>query len=544
MKKKILIIIALIMIISTTIRTIIVGASFFNFSNQLIENQSLLIKDILEEVSDKKKFLEIIKNLHHINHIEYLTKPHLNNIEIKYNFSSKTITSTIPINNNEAIKIIFSGEDYFSKFLEAILKLIIIAIISLIFIILIVNYYLTPYLEILEKVKLSTEKMLKGNFDQQIETKLKGEAKDFVDSYNDFLTKMKNSFGVIEEKYTSLIEKEKSNDPLIDAKETIEQLANIFQFKRLIEDDFSSQNILERLIDIVKSFHIEQFALIAINNNEKNINIIYQEGSICCSVAEEFEKCRAYRLNKEINSIKNPKICMLHTCNSDYICLPFNSGGNFTGILKIIVNEDNKESITKNLPYIKAYLNEVSSVIEAKYTLELLHKQTIKDPLTGLYNRRYLNEIIPTLIASAKRRDEKVGFLMIDMDYFKKINDTYGHEAGDIALKTLARVLQNSIRKSDIAIRYGGEEFIIILQNVKSIEDVKKVAEKIRKEIENTPINFNKTSINKTVSIGISVFPDHCNQPWQCIKNADLALYKAKNEGRNKVILFNEELKK
>jgi len=118
---------------------------------------------------------------------------------------------------------------------------------------------------------------------------------------------MKNSFGVIEEKYTSLIEKEKSNDPLIDAKETIEQLANIFQFKRLIEDDFSSQNILERLIDIVKSFHIEQFALIAINNNEKNVNIIYQEGSICCSVAEEFEKCRAYRLNKEINSIKKYK---------------------------------------------------------------------------------------------------------------------------------------------------------------------------------------------------------------------------------------------
>ncbi|GAB6046118.1 hypothetical protein JCM11957_17170 [Caminibacter profundus] len=544
MKKKILIIIALIMIISTIIRTIVVGASFFNFSNQLIENQSLLIKDILEEVSDKKKFLEIIKNLHHINHIEYLTKPHLNNIEIKYNFSSKTITSIIPINNNKAIKIIFSGEDYFSKLLEAIIKLIIIAIISLIFIILIVNYYLTPYLEILEKVKLSTEKMLKGNFDQKIETKLKGEAKDFVNSYNDFLTKMKNSFGVIEEKYTSLIEKEKSNDPLIDAKETIEQLANIFQFKRLIEDDYSSTNVLQRLIDIVKSFNIEQFSLIAINNNDKNLNVIYQEGDICCNITEEFEKCRAYRLNKETNSLKYPKICLSHICNNEYICIPFSSGGNFSGILKIMINENDKESINKNLPYIKAYLNEVSSVIEAKYTLELLHKQTIKDPLTGLYNRRYLNEIITTLIASAKRRGEKVGFLMIDMDYFKKINDTYGHEAGDIALKTLARVLQNSIRKSDIAIRYGGEEFIIILQNIKTIDDAVNVAEKIRKKVSQTPIQFNNTTINKTVSIGISVFLDHCNQPWQCIKNADIALYKAKNEGRNKVILFNEELKK
>jgi len=542
MKKKILIIITLIMVISTIIRTAIVGFSFFNFSNQLITNQTLLIKEILQETIDKNRFIDIIKSSHHIKYINFINKK-VSEINLKYDFENKEIIAVAPFNSNEALKIVFSGKDYFDKLINAIFQIILLAIISLIIIILILNYYLTPYLEILEKVKHSTDKMLKGKFDEKLHTKLKGEAKEFVNSFNDFIQKMNNSFGVIEKKYTSLIEKEKSNDPLNDAKETIEQLANIFQFKRIIEEDLNAQSILNRLIDIIKSFEINNFAIIGIDNNEKNIIFSYLEGNICCSVLENPKNCRCYRLNKEINSIKTPKVCQLHFCENDYICIPFSSGGNFSGILKIILNDD-KEKILKIIPYIKAYLNEISSVIEAKYTLEILHSQTIKDPLTGLFNRRYLETIIPTLIASAKRRNEKIGFLMIDMDYFKKVNDTYGHKAGDMVLQTLGEILKNSIRKSDIAIRYGGEEFLIILQNIKSPQDALKVAEKIRKTVEKTKIHIKNQELSKTVSIGISIFPLHCNKAWECIKNADIALYKAKHSGRNRVVLFNEELKK
>ena len=109
-------------------------------------------------------------------------------------------------------------------------------------------------MEILEKIKHSTNNILHGNFEQKIDTKLKGEAKEFVDSFNVFLEKLKESFGVIEEKYTSLIEKEKSNDPLNDAKETIEQLANIFKFKTMIEEDNSTEEIYNRLIDVLLNF--------------------------------------------------------------------------------------------------------------------------------------------------------------------------------------------------------------------------------------------------------------------------------------------------
>ena len=131
---------------------------------------------------------------------------------------------------------------------------------------------------------------------------------------------------------------------------------------------------------------------------------------------------------------------------------------------------------------------------------------------------------------------------MIDMDYFKKVNDTYGHKAGDTVLKTLAKILKNSVRESDIVIRYGGEEFLILLQNVTDIIAAKKVAEKIRQAVENTEIQTEEATIKKTISIGISIYPDQCEKGWECIKYADLALYEAKKTGRNKVVLFNEKL--
>jgi diguanylate cyclase (GGDEF)-like protein len=132
---------------------------------------------------------------------------------------------------------------------------------------------------------------------------------------------------------------------------------------------------------------------------------------------------------------------------------------------------------------------------------------------------------------------------MIDMDYFKKVNDTYGHEAGDIVLKTLANILKNSVRKSDIIIRYGGEEFLVILQNIKNEKDALHVAEKIRKNVEDTVIDIGSDKIKKTVSIGISIYPNHCEKGWECIKAADIALYEAKRSGRNKKVLFEKEMK-
>jgi two-component system cell cycle response regulator len=541
-KKRILIIIALIMIITTIIRTIAISYSFLNFSNTVIENENCFIRDLFLEnkYTEYNKLLNIIKHSNHIKDAEILNQ--YNTPKTIYDNKNKVIVSYIKIKNNKILKIVYNAEEFYDKLYLTLIKLIAIGLISLIAIILIVNYYLTPYLEIFENINKSTKKILKGDFNQQINTKLEGEAKDFVNSYNYFLNKLKESFGVIEEKYTTLIEKEKSDDPLNDAKETIEQLSEIFKFKRLIEEDLDSESILNRLTDVIKNYGINNFILLGIDNNKKEIIYSKIEGEECCDVMENFTLCRAYRTKNEINSLQYPNICQRHFCDNDYICIPFSNSGNFNGILKIsIVN--NKEKIKNILPFIKAYLNEISSIIESKYTLELLHEQSIKDAMTGLFNRRFLENMLPIIMSNANRENKKIGFLMIDMDHFKQVNDTYGHKSGDIVLTRLAEIIKSTIRKSDIAIRYGGEEFLIILQNIKSVENALKVAEKLRKNVENTEIELdNGKTIKKTISIGISVYPDHCKKGWECIKFADMALYEAKNSGRNKAVLFNKNL--
>ena len=204
MKKRILIIIAIIMVISTIIRTVIVGYSFLSYSKENIQNESELIADIYLETTDKNKILNLIRYSKPIKDIKTINT---SKNSIVFDINKKIIISYYPLNINKSLEIIYDGEIYFKKLENAILQLLAIALVSLILIILIVNYFLTPYLEILESVKKSTQHILKGDFDYKLNTKLKGEAKNFTDSFNEFLNKLKDSFGVIEEKYTSLIEK-------------------------------------------------------------------------------------------------------------------------------------------------------------------------------------------------------------------------------------------------------------------------------------------------------------------------------------------------
>jgi diguanylate cyclase (GGDEF) domain len=131
---------------------------------------------------------------------------------------------------------------------------------------------------------------------------------------------------------------------------------------------------------------------------------------------------------------------------------------------------------------------------------------------------------------------------MIDVDHFKEINDKYGHDVGDMVLKTVAQTIKESIRESDIPIRFGGEEFLVLLTNVKP-GDSESVAEKIRKNMEKRVIKLpNNTTIKRTISIGVSEIPTDTDKFWQAVKFADVALYKAKESGRNKVVRYQKDM--
>ena len=174
-----------------------------------------------------------------------------------------------------------------------------------------------------------------------------------------------------------------------------------------------------------------------------------------------------------------------------------------------------------------------------KAVLEL-HAQATTDPLTRLSNRRQLGELLPRELMRARRREStvpngKVAVLMIDLDHFKKVNDTFGHPAGDVVLSEVGHLLRNGIRGSDIACRYGGEEIALILTDTALTPAVQR-AEGIRKKIGATTFSHDGRTIGPiTASIGVAIFPDHADDAEALLRVADEALYKAKQNGRDQV---------
>lgn len=165
---------------------------------------------------------------------------------------------------------------------------------------------------------------------------------------------------------------------------------------------------------------------------------------------------------------------------------------------------------------------------------ELSYLATI-DPMTKLYNRRYFLDISEQIHSLSQRKDHKLSIALLDIDNFKQINDTYGHQTGDSVIITLAEKLQKCTRKSDVLCRFGGEEFIILLPDT-PIEDALTLSESIRKEVEHLLIQTeDKTKVRITVSIGVSEVCQNETDISNAIARADNALYKAKNSGKNKV---------
>lgn len=165
---------------------------------------------------------------------------------------------------------------------------------------------------------------------------------------------------------------------------------------------------------------------------------------------------------------------------------------------------------------------------------EQLQQQVRHDPMTGLANRRFLDEVLPRELARATREGYPVCFVMLDLDHFKRVNDTHGHAFGDIVLVTVADILTRSARESDFVCRLGGEEFLMVMPKL-PLDTAWEKVDSIRKKIESTVIAQGGVAAHVTVSAGIAEFPTHANDIESLIQCADMALYQSKNEGRNRV---------
>ena len=178
------------------------------------------------------------------------------------------------------------------------------------------------------------------------------------------------------------------------------------------------------------------------------------------------------------------------------------------------------------------------TLTEKNKELELL---SITDSLTGLYNRKHFMEVLGKEVTRAKRHKHPLSVMMIDIDHFKKYNDTFGHQAGDNLLKKIGGIFMESLRSVDYASRYGGDEFIVLLPEVGS-GGVFEVAERIRERVDAEALSSDAERVSVTVSIGVAAFPEHGENAETIIASADGALYHAKRSGRNRVVLASSNL--
>lgn len=219
---------------------------------------------------------------------------------------------------------------------------------------------------------------------------------------------------------------------------------------------------------------------------------------------------------------------------SNYVCLPLTANGEMLGALHLTRLGPN--GAEKNIPWAATSIAErVAIAISALKQHKRLHFRATRDVLTGLYNRRFMEEALTMEQRQAKRRKSSIGVMMLDVDFFKRFNDTFGHDAGDTLLHGIGHILRHTMREGDMPCRYGGEEFVIILPGA-DIEDTRQRAETLRATIERWAPQHQGRSIGPvTTSIGIAEFPRN-GDSWQTVlKAADQALYKAKDGGRNRV---------
>lgn len=175
--------------------------------------------------------------------------------------------------------------------------------------------------------------------------------------------------------------------------------------------------------------------------------------------------------------------------------------------------------------------------------LEKFKVQASTDKLTELYNRSYLDPFLESEIDAAKKANQQISMIMVDMDHFKEINDAYGHAVGDHVLMIFAQVVLKCIRKTDIIARYGGDEFIVVLPCTDT-ETAGTVAERIRRDVSEAHIPPIDDVVISSISccVGVSTYPVHCDNKNSLFRTSDLALYKAKHSGRNCTIVYQNNL--
>ncbi len=405
-------------------------------------------------------------------------------------------------------------------------------------------------------VEMAVQRALRGDFKAKVEQLTKDEIGQIAGDMNRLLTFLDDGLTRIGDNVARLTNKTTAPDEnQLDATiAMVDGLTRAAHFKQAIEEDETKAEIHQRLArTLEQEFKVDEYSLYEMVPNKNQMVPLFVDGNLEAScrwcdpqILVRSEGCRARRTGHTVDGITNPAICYAFQPPNEapgrsHICLPIIQSGSVANVLQLVARPGDEQRILSLIPYINVYLREAAPVLETKRLMETLRESSLRDPMTGLNNRRFLEEYVETLIANVQRRKTQVAVLMLDLDYFKMVNDTYGHDAGDAVIKALAKLLRQTVRASDLVIRFGGEEFLVILVDTPP-EHADAVAEKIRASVEQLEIQAGHVVLKKTISIGIADFPNDSDTFWQAVKFADVALYRAKEQGRNQVVRFNTSM--
>ncbi|MBF0264922.1 MAG: diguanylate cyclase [Gammaproteobacteria bacterium] len=414
---------------------------------------------------------------------------------------------------------------------------------------------LKPLLITANDLQKSVEQAKGGRFDIEIQQRSNDEIGQIAVDFNALLGYLNVGLSHIKKSVSELINCKfnDSSDSLASTINMIEGLAKASKFKQSIEEDENKEEVYVRLGRVLKEqFTVDDFSIYEIYSSPKKqilpVMVDGETNADCrwCDpqILVRPSACRAKRTGRMISNLETPNICNFFVGSEDktyYTCVPIIQSGSVGSVIQLVSDHRSAERIQSLIPYLQPYLREAAPVIETKRLMSTLKESNLRDAMTGLNNRRFLEEYVETMVANIERQKSSISILMLDLDYFKQVNDKYGHDVGDKVLVELSKVLVKSVRSSDLVIRYGGEEFVIILQNTQK-GYAEQVAEKIRSAVEEMQVQTQGVVIKKTISIGMADFPEDSDTFWQTLKFADVALYKAKDSGRNQSIHFHPDM--